>query len=58
VDDDSAMLGPGTSSASPGVEDFVRLVSFDLSGTAHFRLTGSWVTESQRGNVRLISPSL
>jgi len=37
MDYDSAMLGPGTSSASAGVEDFVQLVSFDLSGTAHLR---------------------
>ena len=37
MDDDSAMLGPGTPSASTSVGDFVRLVSFDLSGTAYLR---------------------
>jgi len=37
MDDDSAMLGPGTSSASTSVADFVQLVSFYLSGTTHIR---------------------
>jgi len=37
MDDDSAMLGSGTLSASTGVADFVQLVSFDLSGTVHLR---------------------
>ena len=37
MDDDAAMLGPGGSSTSTHVADFVRLVSFDLSGTAHLR---------------------
>jgi len=31
------MLGPGTSSASTNVANFVQLVSFDLSGNAHLR---------------------
>jgi len=31
------MLGPGSSSTSTNVADFVRLVSFDLSGTACLR---------------------
>jgi len=35
--DNSAMLGSGGSSASTSVADFVQLVSFDLSGTAHFQ---------------------
>ena len=37
MDDDSAMLGPGTSSASTSVAGFVQLVSFYLSGTTHIR---------------------
>ena len=37
MDDDSAMLGSGTTSASTSVADFVWLVSFDLSGTGHLR---------------------
>jgi len=37
MDNDSAVLGSGTSSASTSVGDFVQLVSFDLSGTAHLR---------------------
>ena len=37
MDDDSAVLGSGTSAASTSVADIVQLVSFDLSGTAHLR---------------------
>jgi len=37
MDDDAVMLGSGGSPASTDVADFVRLVSFDLSGTAHLR---------------------
>ena len=37
MDDDAAMLGPGTSSASTSVADFVRLVIFNFSGTTHLR---------------------
>jgi len=37
MDNDAAMLGSGGSSASTSVTNFVRLVSFDLSGTAHLR---------------------
>jgi len=37
MDDDSAMLGSGTSSASTSVADLVWLVSSDLSGTAYPR---------------------
>jgi len=37
VGDDTTMLGPGSSSTSTNVADFVRLVSFDLSGTACLR---------------------
>ena len=37
MDDDTAMLGPGSSSTSTNVADFVRLVSFDLSGTSRLR---------------------
>ena len=43
MDDDTTMLGAGSSSTSTSVADFVRLVSFDLSGTAHLwpdRFTG------------------
>jgi len=38
MDDDAAMLGPGSSSASTSVANFVRPVSFDLSGTTYLRL--------------------
>jgi len=37
MDDDSAMLGSGTPSASTGVANIVSLVSFDLSRTTHLR---------------------
>jgi len=37
MDDDTAMLGPGSSSASTSVANFVWLVSFDLSGTTHLQ---------------------
>jgi len=37
MDDDSAMLGSGTPSASTSVANIVRLVSFDLSGNAYLR---------------------
>jgi len=37
MDDNAAMLGSRTSSASTSVANFVRLVSFDLSGTMHLR---------------------
>ena len=37
MDDDAAMLGPRSSSTSTNVADFVRLVSFDLSGTTRLR---------------------
>ena len=37
MDDDTAMLGPGSSSTSANVADLVRLVSFDLSRTACLR---------------------
>jgi len=33
----ATMLGSGSSSASPSVADFVRLVSFNLSRATHFR---------------------
>jgi len=36
MDDDAAMLGSGTSSASASVANFVRSVSFNLSGTMYF----------------------
>jgi len=37
MDDDAAMLGSGSSSASTSVANSVRLVSFELSGTAYLR---------------------
>jgi len=37
MDNSGAVLGTGNSSTSTHVADFVRLVSFDLSGTAHLR---------------------
>ena len=37
MDDDAAMLGSGTSSASTSVADFVWLVSLNLSGTTYLR---------------------
>jgi len=37
MDDDSAMLGSGTSSASTSVANIVRLVSFGPSGTTNLR---------------------
>jgi len=37
MDDDTAMLGPGSSSTSTNAADLVRLVNFDLSGTARLR---------------------
>jgi len=37
MDDDSAMLGSGTSSAPTSIANIVRLVSFDLSGNAYLR---------------------
>jgi len=37
MDDDSAMLGSGTPSASTHVTNIVRLVSFDLSGDVYLR---------------------
>ena len=48
---DSAMLGSGTSSTSTSVADFVRLVSFDLSGNAHLqpdRFTGYRISAWKR----------
>ena len=51
MDDDAAMLGSGSLSASASVANYVRLVSFNLSGTMHFGLR---VIGSQRGNTRLI----
>ena len=37
MDNDTAMLGPGSSSTSTNVTGLVRLVSFNLSGTARLR---------------------
>ena len=48
MDGDAAMLGSRSSSASAGIADFVRLVSFDLSGTVHLRFTSYRISAWKR----------
>ena len=59
MDDDTAMLGPGSSSTSTNVTGFVRLVSFDLSGTARLswpdRFTGYRISAWKRSIDRPIA---
>jgi len=55
MDDDATMLGSGTSTASTGVAYFVRLVSFNLSGTAHLRFTGYRISTWKRSMDRPIA---
>jgi len=55
---DAAMLGSGSSSTSTGVADFVQLVSFNLSGTAHLRpdrFTGYRISAWKRSNDKPIA---
>ena len=55
MDDDAAMLGSGSSSASTSVADFVWLVSFNLSGTAQLRFTGCRASAWKRSIYRPIA---
>ena len=58
MDDDSAMLEPGTSSASTSVADSVQLVSFYLYGTTHIwsdRFTGYRISVWKRSINRSIA---
>ena len=58
MDDDTEMLGPGSSTASTSVADFVWLVIFDLSRATHLRpdrIAGYRISAWKRSINRLIA---